>query len=254
MANGTLPPTRRLPFGSSLVACIHRLARLQTTREMHPRPTLVDKGEKAVDRLILAARRVLTLGVVAALILTSAACATPGTVKTDVWHTLTPDQQSEAQVIEGVLAKLAAECKTRRPESECVPAKVLVTMSGTTPQYQRNGHTILVPARTLNPAYRAVMAHEITHSWVPEARDDCRGEAKAFACEQAANFYGAIVLKEGYGYSEPVAIRAMWDMLVLFVVNNAPPSHGHPDSCAELHAFERMVKASELYPCQEKAR
>jgi hypothetical protein len=51
----------RLPFGSSLVACIHRLARLQTTREMRPRPERVDKRERVIDRLIVAARRVLTM-------------------------------------------------------------------------------------------------------------------------------------------------------------------------------------------------
>ena len=51
----------RLPFGSSLVACIHRLARLQTTREMRPRPERVDRRERAIDRLIVAARRVLTI-------------------------------------------------------------------------------------------------------------------------------------------------------------------------------------------------
>ncbi len=51
----------RLPFGSSLVACVHRLARLQTTREMRPRPERVDRHELAIDRLILAARRVLAL-------------------------------------------------------------------------------------------------------------------------------------------------------------------------------------------------
>ncbi len=51
----------RLPFGSSLVACIHRLARLQTTREMRPRPERVDGRERAIDRLIVAARRVLTM-------------------------------------------------------------------------------------------------------------------------------------------------------------------------------------------------
>jgi len=49
----------RLPFGSSLVACIHRLARLQTTREMRPRPERVDARERAIDRLIAVARRVL---------------------------------------------------------------------------------------------------------------------------------------------------------------------------------------------------
>ena len=56
---GALRP--RLPFGSSLVACIHRLARLQTTRKMCPRPERVDGRERAIDRLIVAARRVLAL-------------------------------------------------------------------------------------------------------------------------------------------------------------------------------------------------
>lgn len=60
--------------GSSLIACVHRLARLQTTREIRPRPTLVDKRELAIDRLILAARRVLTLGVVLAIAGASAGC------------------------------------------------------------------------------------------------------------------------------------------------------------------------------------
>ncbi len=49
----------RLPFGSSLVACIHRLARLQTTGEMRPRPDQVDRRERAIDRLIVAARHAL---------------------------------------------------------------------------------------------------------------------------------------------------------------------------------------------------
>jgi hypothetical protein len=49
----------RLPYGSSLVACVHRLARLQTTREMRPRPEHVDRRERALDRLIVAARHVL---------------------------------------------------------------------------------------------------------------------------------------------------------------------------------------------------
>lgn len=54
-------PAPRLPFGSSLVACVHRLARLQTTREMRPRPADVDRRERSIDRLIVAARHVLAL-------------------------------------------------------------------------------------------------------------------------------------------------------------------------------------------------
>ena len=49
----------RLPAGSSLVDCVRRLAKLQTTREMQPRPERVDTREIALDRLIEAARRVL---------------------------------------------------------------------------------------------------------------------------------------------------------------------------------------------------
>jgi hypothetical protein len=52
-------PRPRLPFGSSLVACVTRLARLQTTSEMRPRPEHVDQRERAIDQLIEAARRVL---------------------------------------------------------------------------------------------------------------------------------------------------------------------------------------------------
>ena len=55
------PLRPRLPFGSSLTAYVHRLARLQTTPEMRPRSARVDRRELAIDRLILAARRVLTL-------------------------------------------------------------------------------------------------------------------------------------------------------------------------------------------------
>jgi hypothetical protein len=52
-------PRPRLPFGSSLLACVHRLARLQTTGEMRPRPEHPDPLERAIDGLIEAARRVL---------------------------------------------------------------------------------------------------------------------------------------------------------------------------------------------------
>lgn len=61
---GALMSPSRLPFGSSLVDCLRRLARLQTTREMHPRPSTVDKRDRALDRVIVAARQVLRLGAV----------------------------------------------------------------------------------------------------------------------------------------------------------------------------------------------
>jgi hypothetical protein len=52
-------PRPRLPAGSSLVGCVRRLACLETTSEMRPRPERVDAQELALDQLILAARRVL---------------------------------------------------------------------------------------------------------------------------------------------------------------------------------------------------
>lgn len=59
----------RLPYGSSLTACVHRLARLQTMREMQPRPENVDRREPALDRLIVAARQVVRLSGVVLVVL-----------------------------------------------------------------------------------------------------------------------------------------------------------------------------------------
>lgn len=56
-----MSPAPRLPYGSSLVACVHRLAAQQTSREIQPCPTLISKQDRALDRLILAARHVLQL-------------------------------------------------------------------------------------------------------------------------------------------------------------------------------------------------
>jgi len=52
-------PDARIPYGSELVRCLHRLASLQLTEEMHPRPTIVDRTEEALDRVIVAARDLL---------------------------------------------------------------------------------------------------------------------------------------------------------------------------------------------------
>jgi hypothetical protein len=55
-----MSPDARLPFGSDLVRCLHRLARLQLAQEMHPRPTIVERTEEALDRVIVAARDLLS--------------------------------------------------------------------------------------------------------------------------------------------------------------------------------------------------
>src|SRR5690242_5183158 len=94
-----------------------------------------------------AAVRIVAAVVLAAL---SSGCVSAGLVGTDIWHSLTPDQQAEARVVEDVLAKLSAECQTRLPASSCVPAHVVMVNWGSdklTLQYQRTGHVILVPPR-----------------------------------------------------------------------------------------------------------
>ncbi len=56
-----MSPAPRLPAGSSLAGCVHRLARLQLTSEMRPPLATVDEYEAALDQLIIAARRVLLI-------------------------------------------------------------------------------------------------------------------------------------------------------------------------------------------------
>ena len=68
--------TPRISFGSSIMGCVRRLARLQVTQEMQPPPERVDRQDQTIDRLILAARRAARLGaVVLALSLAFTACA-----------------------------------------------------------------------------------------------------------------------------------------------------------------------------------
>jgi N-formylglutamate amidohydrolase len=98
------------------------------------------------------------------------------------------------------------------------------------------------------------MAHEIGHAWWADASADCQSEAKAYMCEQNANYQAGHVLIVGYGYNDAAAVQMMWDQLVFMAQNGAKPSHGHPDACAELHAFERRVGRSPLYACEEKGR
>jgi len=54
-----MSPAPRIPFGSSLLECAHRWARLQLTSEENPPPTTIDNKELAIDRLIQAARDLL---------------------------------------------------------------------------------------------------------------------------------------------------------------------------------------------------
>jgi hypothetical protein len=194
------------------------------------------------------ALRLISSGLAAMLLF---GCASPGQVKPDVWHRLTTEQQAEATVVEGALAKLVEECRTVHPADQCVPAKVLVTWEGTTPHYSVETHTIFIPAKMLDPLLRAVVAHEIAHSWYPSARD-CQG-TKVPSCEDEANWLGIAVLQVGYGMPEQNAIRLMWVTLRVAASKPTAPTRAHPDFCAELHRFERRIGAVTPDACQERA-
>ncbi len=56
-----MSPAPRIPAGSTLAGCVHRLARLQLTSEMRPPLVTVAEHEAALDRLIIAARRLLLI-------------------------------------------------------------------------------------------------------------------------------------------------------------------------------------------------
>jgi hypothetical protein len=190
-------------------------------------------------------------GIAALLLFLLTGCATPCKVNTDIWHSLTPEQRGEADVLETVLAKLGARCLAENPGQPCTPPKVLLTWAGTQPQYARVTHTILIPAWALKSETRPTMAHEIGHAWWADARDDCGTPEKLILCEYNANHHAIFVLMVGYGYDERTAIRMRWSVLVWSVASAVKPSPGHPDACAELHAFERRLGIRE-YACTER--
>lgn len=189
-------------------------------------------------------------------------CATPGTVSTDIWHSLTPAQRAEADVVETALSKLRALClaehQADQPATDpCVLPQVhLVRWGIKRAQYNRFGHVIEIPVSTLRSewAYRATMAHEIGHAWWADARDHCQPEAQAIRCEYNANFHAIAVLELGYGYTNHEATVLMWRLLSGAVRIKVKPSPGHPDACAELHDLEkRLTGISSPYACTELA-
>ena len=199
------------------------------------------------------------LGGLVLLLMVSLGCATPGKVSTDIWHSLTPEQRAEADVVEAALGKLRALClaehQADHPATDpCVlPHVHLVRWGIKRAQYNRAVHSIEIPVSMLRPewSYRAVMAHEIAHSWWSDARDHCGPEAQAVRCEYNANIHAIAVLEHGYGYSNHEAAVMMWRLLSGMVRIKVKPSHGHPDACAELHDFEKRAGATSLYACTE---
>lgn len=195
------------------------------------------------------------------LLLVITGCATPGTVNTDIWHSLTPEQRAEADVVEAALAKLRASCLAEQqadpqqaPDPCHLPQVYLIHGGLDRPPYNRIGHPIQTPASMLRPEwqYRAVMAHEIAHSWWSDARDDCKPDAKAVRCEYNANFHAITVLEQGYGYTNHEAAVMMWRLLSGMVRIKVKPSPGHPDACAELHNYERRITGiASLSACTE---
>ncbi|HET9924342.1 MAG TPA: hypothetical protein VFS98_09485 [Methylomirabilota bacterium] len=195
-------------------------------------------------------RRGLALALALSLGLLLTGCVSSGKVGTDIWHSLTPAERTEADVLEQAMAKLAALCHEENPKDPCLPPRVYVHGNGSSPEYGA-GHIISVPRRALDPRLRPLMAHELSHAWFADARDDCQTEAKAVICERNANFHGIAVLMAGYRYDARTATKMMWALLAVEVRSHVKPSRGHPDACAELHDFERRMDAVTYYQCDE---
>lgn len=201
-------------------------------------------------------RRWLVLSLVLVLL---AGCATPGTVKSDLWTRLTPAEQKEADALTLAVDRLSQACQKEletKPGNVCPPPpRIWVHGNGTWAHYDPNTHTIQLPHAALNPYFRASLAHELAHAWFADARGtggNCQTEAQAEACEDAANFHAPLILTVGYSYDAPTAINLVWQMLVR-VLKQDKHQRGHADTCRELHAFETKIGAPSLYPCTEVA-
>ena len=174
---------------------------------------------------------------------------------------LTVSEQAEAAKLEQAMALVKEDCVYQARLSgaslsycQWIAPHVVVVRNGATPRYQ-NGYTKIEIPRSLlinHPVAHAVLSHELSHAWFSDARDDCRDVQKIVLCEQAANRWAVRVLQVGYGYSHGQAIAAVRAYLVRAVVQKAQPSRGHPDACAETHAFELWAGVTPLYPCQEE--
>lgn len=186
-----------------------------------------------------------------AVIFVATGCVTAGKVETDSGPPLTPEQRAEADALETAIENIRAKCEEQVPAVTCTLPWVVVSETVSVAVY-RNG-SVFIPPQQLHPAFRAVVAHELSHHYFSDARN-CRGE-RLVVCERNANAHGVQVLMVGYGYDFPTAARLMHDYLVFAVNNFNKPSPGHPDACAELHDFEQRMFATPqtLYPCTEQA-
>ncbi len=199
-----------------------------------------------------AMRRGFVLGL--SLVLMLAGCVSSGKVGTDIWHSLTPAERAEADVLEQAMAKLAAKCREQNPKDPCVPPSVIVTWSGTTPHYGP-GHIISVPRLALDPRARAIMAHELSHAWYADSRDDCRNEQRLSSASGMPMSTASRCSWTGTAMTNARRSRMMWMLLTVAVKRQVKPSRAHPDWCAELHDYERRTDERRVasHPCEERA-
>ena len=191
----------------------------------------------------MSALRLLAL---ALALVSSAACATPGRVKTDIWHSLTPEQQKEAAVLERAMIRLCEYAWTQGSLS-CYLPRVVIVGDGITPHYNPGSNTIYMPRRALSTGGRYAAAHELGHWYLGHNAQRCGDPA---ACEMEANWAGFQILREGYGYDGDTAWRIMHQYLQRLVESKRKPSKGHPPACVELNDY---LRRSEMPPhqCEE---
>jgi hypothetical protein len=199
---------------------------------------------------VMSALRLLAL----ALVLALAACATPGKITVaPLWApALTDTEHKEAATIQAAIERICEA--VRRNGQVCTAPSIHVVSDLDHGRYHSDAQYIALPRAVLGlqaAEYRPLVAHELSHHFFEEAR--CvQPEPR---CEMAANYYSAVILHRYFGYTEHAAIRAVWLALAGTVARHATTERrlpGHPDSCAEILAFESRVGITPQYPCRPK--
>jgi hypothetical protein len=162
-------------------------------------------------------------------------CVTAGKVGTDIFHSLTPEQQKEAAVLERAMIRLCQYARTQG-SSGCYPPTVLIVWNNSLPHYNAGSNTIYMPGQTLTPDGRYAAAHELGHWYLSHNAQRCSDRA---ACELEANWAGLVILREGYGYEGDTAWRIMRRYLQTLVESKRPLAPGHPSACVELNDYLR---------------
>lgn len=173
------------------------------------------------------------------VLVTLTGCATPGTVSTDIWHSLTPEQRTEAAVIERVITRLC-EFAWLTESPGCRPPVVFLLNNGSVPHYTFEHNTIYIPRWALDPRARAIVAHELFHWYAGHNAQRCGKDP--LSCEMEANWGGFIILRDAYATDANVAWLLMHQYLRAGLTSKPTKSHA---PCRELNDF---LRRSELPP------